>query len=401
LAGLPQAPANLDPLNPDPAVQAAVEVRWRTVLDRMVTENVITDAQRNEALRAGLTFHEPDVPFRAQHFTLFARDELEDLLLSLGYGPEQIARGGLRVYTTLDLRVNDLAQQAARAQIERLSAVNNVGNAAVTVLKPLTGEILAMVGSVDYNNDAIDGQVNVAISPRQPGSTMKPMTYSAALELGMSTGDIVWDAPMNLSGPGIPLDWPQNYDRRFHGPMRIRQALANSYNIPAVSTLRFVGVENLLSMAQRLGVRSLGSDAGNYGLSLTLGGGEVTLLELIRAYSVFANQGAYVPTTSILCILNSDDEILYQYEGGCPRGSETATTLNQRGFGTQVLDPRIAFFISDVLGDNAARTPAMGANSPLNTGSVFSSVKTGTTDDVKDNWTIGFTRNVAVGVWVG
>lgn len=401
LAGLPQAPADLDPLNPDPAVQAAVEVRWRTVLDRMVTEGFVTGAQRNEALRAGLTFNEPDVPFRAQHFTLFARRELENLLATLGFGPDQIARGGLRVYTTLDIRVNDLAQQAARDQIARLSAVNNVSNAAVTVLKPVTGEILAMVGSIDYNNASIDGQVNVSISPRQPGSTLKPLTYSAALELGMSTAEIVWDTPLNITGPGIPPGWPRNYDGRFHGPMRIRQALANSYNIPAVSTLRSIGVENLLSIAQRFGIRSLGNDPSVYGLSLTLGGGEVTLLELTRAYSVFANQGAFVPTTSILCILNSDDEILYQYESSCPRGSETGTTVNQRGFGTQVLDPRVAFYISDVLGDNEARTPAMGANSPLNTGSLFSSVKTGTTDDVKDNWTVGFTRNLAVGVWVG
>lgn len=400
LAGLPQAPADLDPLNPDPAVQAAVEVRWRTVLDRMVTEGFVTDEERNEALRTPLTFKEPDVPFRAQHFTLYARNELEDLLLSIGYGPDQIARGGLRVYTTVDIRVNDLAQQAARDQIVRLAS-NNAGNSAVTVLKPLTGEILAMVGSIDYNNENIDGQVNVAISPRQPGSTLKPLTYSAALEIGASTGDVVWDTPMNISGPGIPADWPRNYDGRFHGPMRIRQALANSYNIPAVSTLRSIGVENLLSIAQRFGIRSLGNDASIYGLSLTLGGGEVTLLELVRAYSVFANQGVYVPTTSILCILNSDDQMIYQYEGGCPRGTETAETVNQRGFGTQVADPRVAFYISDVLGDNNARSPAFGTNSPLNTGTLFSSVKTGTTDDVKDNWTIGFTRNVAVGVWVG
>lgn len=400
LAGLPQAPANLDPLNPDPSVQAAVDRRWRTVLDRMVTERFITDAQRNEALRQGLNFKRPDVPFRAPHFTVFAQSELEQLLRSLGYGPETITRGGLKVYTTLDLRINEMAQIAVVNQIDRLRA-NNVSNGAVIILKPLTGEILAMVGSADYNNNAIDGRVNVTIAPRQPGSTMKPFTYSAAIEQGMSTAEVIWDTPLKVEGPGVPPGWPRNYDNRFHGPLRMRQALANSYNIPAVATLRRIGVESLLSIMQRFGVRSLGNDASRFGLSLTLGGGEVTLLELTRAYSVFANQGAYVPTTAILCVLSSKDEIIYQYENSCPRGISTAKTVNQRGFGTQILDPRIAFLISDILGDNPARTPAMGGNSPLHTPNIRSSVKTGTTDDVKDNWTVGYTRNVAVGVWVG
>ncbi len=400
LAGLPQAPAELDPLNPDPRIQEAVYNRWRTVLDLMVRAGFITDAQRSEALRQGLAFSEPDVPFRAQHFTVFARQELERLLTSLGFGPEQIARGGLRVYTTLDLRVNELAQQAVREQIARLTA-NNVTNGAVVVTRPLTGEILAMVGSADYNNDAIDGRVNVAIAQRQPGSTMKPFTYSAAFEAGMSTAEVVWDTPLTVTGPGVPPNWPRNYDNRFHGPMRVRSALANSYNIPAVATLRRVGVPALLEIMQRFGVRSLGNDADRFGLSLTLGGGEVTLLELTRAYSVFANQGALVPTTSILCVVSSSGDILYQYENACPRGRVTSSTINQGGYGRQVLDPRIAFVISDMLADNAARSPAMGSSSPLFTPGVYSSVKTGTTDDVKDNWTIGFTRNVAVGVWVG
>jgi penicillin-binding protein 1C len=400
LAGLPQAPASLDPLNPDPSVQAAVEMRWRTVLDRMVTEGYITDSQRNDILRQGLVLKQPDVPFRAPHFTVFAQNELEQLMTSLGYDPEEITRGGLKVYTTLDLRINDMAQTAVVNQISRLAG-NNVSNGAVVVLKPVTGEILAMVGSADYNNDAIDGRVNVAISPRQPGSTMKPFTYASAIELGMSPAEVLWDTPLKITGPGVPPNWPRNYDGRYHGPMRMRQALANSYNIPAVSTLRRIGVPNLLAIMQRFGVRSLGNDASRYGLSLTLGGGEVTLLELTRAYSVFANQGSYVQTTSILCVLNSKDEIIYEYEDSCPRGRDTERTTHKRGFGTQVLDPRIAFLISDILGDNAARTPAMGANSPLYTPSILSSVKTGTTDDVKDNWTVGYTRNVAVGVWVG
>lgn len=399
LAGLPQSPAELDPLNPDPTVQAAVERRWRTVLDRMVTERYITDTQRNEALRQGLSFQEPDAPFRAPHFTVFARQELEQRMIALGFDPEQISRGGLKVYTTLDLRINEMVQQAIRDQIARLAG-NNVSNGAVVVTKPLTGEILAMVGSADYNSDAIDGRVNVAISPRQPGSTMKPLTYSSAIELGMNTAGVIWDTPLDVTGPGVPANWPVNYDGRYHGPMRMRNALASSYNIPAVSTLRRIGVDNLLEIAQRFGVRSLGNDASRYGLSLTLGGGEMTLLELVRAYSVFANQGTLVPTTSILCIVNSEGNILFEYEDSCPEGQSTERTVIERGYGRQVLDPRIAFVISDILADNVARSPAMGSNSPLRT-DFGASVKTGTTDNVKDNWTIGYTANVAVGVWVG
>jgi hypothetical protein len=239
--------------------------------------------------------------------------------------------------------------------------------------------------------------VNVAISPRQPGSTMKAFTYSAALEVGFTPGDIIWDTPTDIAGYV-----PRNYDGRFHGPVRLRQALANSYNVPAVQTLRHeVGVDYLLNFMARFGVNSLGNDASQYGLSLTLGGGEVTLLELTRAYSVFGNAGSLVPTTAILCVLDNEDNILYQYENSCPQGNAIDSTINRAGFGIQVLDPRIAYIITDILGDNVARSPAMGSNSPLNTGDLLSAVKTGTTNDVKDNWTVGYTSNVAVGVWVG
>jgi len=395
LAGLPQAPANLDPLNPDPDVQAAVNGRWNLVLERMVTEGFITDAERIAALNEGLVFFEPEVTLQAPHFTLYAQRQFENLMTELGYTPEQVAQGGYRVYTTVDLELQRMVESAAQGQIATLVG-NNASNAAVLVLKPLTGEVLAMMGSVDYRNDAIDGRVNVALSPRQPGSTMKALTYAAALEQGLTPGDIIWDTPTNIAGYE-----PLNYDRAFHGPVRMRTALANSYNIPAVQTLRQIGVPSLLEFAQRFGVNSLGDDASNYGLSLTLGGGEITLLELTRAYSVFANGGSLVPTTAVLCVLDNQNHIIFQYENSCPRGDTVNQTVNRGGFGQQVLDPRIAFIISDILGDNAARSSAMGSNSPLNTGGLLSSVKTGTTDNFKDNWTVGYTRNVAVGVWVG
>lgn len=400
LAGLPQAPANLDPLNPDPGVQAAVDARWRQVLGEMVEEGFITQQQANEALSQGLSFVTPDVSLNAPHFTVYAQGELERLMTSLGYSPEEITRGGLRVFTTIDQDVNRMAQQAAANQVSRLAG-NNVSNASVVVTKPLTGEIIAMVGSIDYNNEAIDGSVNVATAFRQPGSTMKPFTYSAAIERGMSPGDVIWDTRTEIGIPGQPLYTPRNYDGGFHGPMTMRTALASSYNIPAVQTLRLVGVDYLLELMRRFGVSTLNQDASQYGLSLTLGGGEVTLIELTNAYAVFANQGSYVPVTSILCVVNSDGEIIYQYENSCPEGRSIESTVNRTGFGTQVLDPRIAYLMTDILGDNGARSAVMGANSPLRTDGIFSSVKTGTTNDVKDNWTVGYTRNVAIGVWVG
>ena len=400
LAGLPQAPAWLDPLNPDPAVQAAVDKRWRQVLGEMAEEGFISQEQVRLALSEGLSFAPAKVSLVAPHFTVYAQGELERLMRSLGYSPEDITGGGLRVYTTLDQDVNRLAQRAAANQVAQLGA-KNVSNAAVVVTKPASGEIIAMVGSIDYNNEAIDGSVNVTTAFRQPGSTMKPFTYSAALERGMSTVDVLWDTRTQIALPGLPVYTPRNFDRAFHGPMTMRAALANSYNIPAVQTLRLVGVEYLLSLLRRFGITTLDEDASNYGLSLTLGGGEVTLIELTNAFAVFANQGGYVPVTSILCVVDSDDQILYQYQEGCPEGQINDGTVLQGAAAARVLDPRVAFVITDMLGDNRARSPAMGAYSALRTDNITAAVKTGTTDDVKDNWTIGYTRNVAVGVWVG
>ncbi len=400
LAGLPQAPAWLDPLNPDPAVQAAVDERWRQVLGEMAEEGFISQEQVRLSLSAGLSFAPANVSLAAPHFTVYAQGELERLMRSLGYSPEDITGGGLRVYTTLDQDVNRLAQRAAANQVAQLQA-KNVSNAAVVVTKPASGEIIAMVGSIDYDNEAIDGSVNVTTAFRQPGSTMKPFTYSAAMERGMSTTDALWDTRTQIALPGLPVYTPRNFDNVFHGPMTMRAALANSYNIPAVQTLRLVGVEYLLSLLRRFGITTLDEDASNYGLSLTLGGGEVTLIELTNAFAVFANQGGYVPVTSILCVVDSDDQILYQYQDGCPEGQINDATALQGASAARVLDPRVAFVISDMLSDNRARSPAMGAFSALRADNITAAVKTGTTDDVKDNWTIGYTRNVAVGVWVG
>ena len=400
LAGLPQAPASLDPLNPDPEVQAAVDARWRLALGEMVEEGFITDAEAKQALSEGLSFVPANMSLTAPHFTVYARGEFERLMTALGYSPDEISRGGLRVYTTLDRKVNQLAQQAAANHVAQLWN-KNVSNGAVLVAKPATGEIIAMVGSVDYDNAAIDGSVNVTTAFRQPGSAIKPFTYAAAMERGMSSGDALWDTRAEIAIPGVPDYAPRNYDGAFHGPMTMRTALANSYNIPAVQTLRAIGVDYLLDALRRFGIATLNDDPSQYGLSLTLGGGEITLIELTNAYAIFANEGKYVPVTSIRCVINSEDAIVYQYEDGCPAGRMTAATVNLRAKSQRVLDPRVAWLISDMLADNDARVPAMGSWSPLRIDGLAASVKTGTTDDVKDNWTVGFTRNVAVGVWVG
>ncbi len=408
LAGLPQSPSQLDPFNPDPTIQGAVRRRWIQVLDQMVSDGFITQAQRDAAFAQGYALRaDPYIDLRAPHFTVYAQQELEVLMTGLGYSPEEIALGGLKVFTTVDLELNDATQQIAANQIRGMSPAQNVNNAAVLVVKPLTGEILAMVGSIDYNNDAIDGRVNVTDRARQPGSTVKAFTYSAAIEQGFTPGDVIWDTPVRVQIPGQPDYVPRNYAGGFNGPMRIRTALANSYNIPAIQTIRYIGVDYFLQFMQRFGVRSLGLDASRYGISLTLGGGEMTLIELTRGFSVFANQGLLVGNTAILCVLNNENVIIYEYENGCPATFDrrpiryTPQTVTNRAASTPVLDPRIAYVITDVLSDNSARTPAFGANSPLRIDGIPAAVKTGTTDDVRDNWTVGYTSNVAVGVWVG
>ncbi len=401
LAGLPQLPAVVDPLNPDPAIQSRVISRQHLVLDLMVEEGYITAAEADAAKQRTLNFVSPEVPLEAPHFTLYAMEELEDLLIEMGRSPELIADGGLRVYTTVDLAYQDVALRAAERNVAALRAPHNLTNAAVVIIHPQSAEIIAMLGSVDYNDASIDGQVNVTTALRQPGSTLKPFTYAAMVEQGFSSGTVFWDVETDFPIAGQPTYTPMNYDRRYHGPMRMRDALANSYNVPAVLALDQVGVDYLIQYLQRMGTQSLSSEPGRYGLSLTLGGGEITLLELTSNYATLARQGVYLPPTSILCVLDNNDNIIYEYENRCPEGERNGFTRSEFVRGTPVMDPRIAFLVGDMLADNAARTPAMGANSPLNTGQLLTSVKTGTTDNFRDNWTVGYTSDLVVGVWSG
>jgi penicillin-binding protein 1C len=405
LAALPQLPGQLNPLDPDPFVQERVTKRQQLVLDLMVQEGYITEAEALNAKQQTLAYVSPEIPLdKAPHFVIYSQEQAEDILVRLGYSPELLANGGLRIYTSIDMDIQRVAEEAARRHVNDLRDRHHLTNAAVIGIHPPSGEILVMVGSVDYNNDAIDGRVNVTLAQRQPGSTMKAFTYAAAMERGWTAGTILWDTPVDIGIPGQPTYNPVNYDRRVHGPVRVRSALANSYNIPAVKTLRFVGVQYLIDFMHRFGVQSLNRGPENYGLSLTLGGGEITLLELTNGYASFARSGNYVPPHAVLCIIDKRGNILYQYENRCEKfggGTVTERTFNEYVPNTPILDPRIAFLISDILSDNGARTPAMGANSPLNTSPLLTSVKTGTTDDFRDNWTVGYTHDLAIGVWSG
>ncbi len=383
LAGLPQSPVQLDPLT---NLEGARQRQW-TVLALMADEGFISQQEAEAAYLMPLTFAPQEVSLEAPHFSVYVRQLLEQQ-----FGPELVANGGLRVTTTLDLDYQRLAERLAREHVAAVGPEHNLTNAALVALKPGSGEILAMLGSVDYRDEAIDGQVNVALSPQQPGSSIKPLTYAAALSPGpegeapqWTAGDLLWDVPVRYPQLDGSVYAPVNYSRTFNGPMRLREALANSYNVPAVLVLQDIGVPRLLQFAQQVGIGSFGDDAGRYGLSLTLGGGELTPLEMTAFYAVLANQGTRLPPAAILSVTRGDGELLYQH---------------QQLAGEQQIDPRVAFLLSDILDDDQAREAAMGRENPLAL-PFPAAAKTGTTDDFRDNWTLGYTPGLAVGVWTG
>ncbi len=328
---------------------------------------------------------------RYPHWVNYVRSVLEEQ-----YDAQTIYRSGFTVYTTLDPDLQERAQEIVADQVGIL-ADRNVTDGALVAIQPSTGEILAMVGSADFYNEEISGQVNMAVSPRQPGSSIKPLTYTAAFEKGWTPATLIWDVPSEFPPSGDPDDpsppyEPVNYDERFHGPVTVRAALANSFNIPAVKTLNFVGIyddpstpqeEGLIKFAERMGITTLTRE--DYGLSLTLGGGDVRLIDLTSAYSTFANSGRRVEPAAITKIVDFQGNVVYERE---------------KPTGEQVIRSEHAFLINSILSDNTARTPMFGANSLLNLPFTVAA-KTGTTNDFRDNWTLGYTPDIAVGVWVG
>ncbi|MBK8903826.1 MAG: transglycosylase domain-containing protein [Anaerolineaceae bacterium] len=386
LAGLPQSPLDWDPYTNFEAAKA----RQEFILDLMVDEGTITPLDAEIA--KGVTVHiapritaneaAGEVTLEAAHFVLYVQNELEKL-----YGPDAIALGGWQITTSLDLNMQKMAETAARQQVAARAAAHNVSNASVVILKPNTGEILAMVGSLDYFDESIDGQVNVALSPRQPGSSIKPITYATALQRGWSTADVLWDVPIELDlGDGEKMT-PRNYDGTYRGPVLFRDALANSYNIPPVQLLRDVGVPNFIATARSMGIESLREPPGFYGLALTLGGGEVPLLEMTHAFATLANQGQKPRLTAVLHITDSRGNVIFDAQ------QNQLPAVN-------ALDPRIAYIITDILDDDQARVAAMGYNNPLEL-PFPAAVKTGTTTDFRDNWVVGYTPGVVVGIWMG
>jgi len=392
LAGLPQSPANYDPLVNLPVAQA----RQTTVLDLMVKAGTIDAAQAELAKAEDLAFAATPFPIEAPHFVASVTAWLEDR-----YGLEAIYTQGLIVTTTLDLDWQHAAESIAQRRLKELqdgTALNipqgqpgnalRVNNAALVAIDPHTGEIRTMLGSPDYFDATIDGAVNAAIAHRQPGSSIKPITYAAAFDPTLpdplTPASMILDVrssfPTREGDPYVP----RNYDLQFHGPVSAREALASSYNIPAVKALQRVGLDRMIGLARSLGIGTFG-DASRYGLSLTLGGGEVRLIDMVAAYGAFANGGRRVTPASVLQVATASGEVLYNV---------------QPQLGEQALDPRVAYLISDILSDNAARAPAFGEFSVLRL-TRPAAVKTGTTTDWRDNWSVGYTPDLVVGVWVG
>jgi penicillin-binding protein 1C len=385
LAGLPQAPASYDPLS---SPEAAKD-RQRVVLDLMVRHGYISQAQADQAHKEQIEYAAVPFPIEAPHFVAAVWTQLQR-----NYADE-LYEGGLEVITTLDLSWQNTAQAATQRHLARLNdpppdePSHNAQNAALVAIDPHTGQILAMLGSPDYFDDRIEGAVNAALAPRQPGSALKPFTYAAAFDPvrpdPWTPATMIYDIGTPFVTRRLESYTPANYGLVEHGPVLIREALASSYNIPAVVTLDHIGLDALVSLTTRLGISTL-TDTSRFDLSLTLGGGEVRLLELTAAYAGLANGGFRVDPVYILEIRDKDGHVLYEWQP--PK------------YDKPVLDPRVVHLITDILSDNEARLPSFGPGSPLNIGRP-AAAKTGTTTDFRDNWTLGYTPNLVVGVWVG
>jgi 1A family penicillin-binding protein len=385
LAGLPQAPARYDPLSSPDAAKA----RQRVVLDLMARHGYITQAEADRAFEEELQYAAVPYPIEAPHFVAAVWTQLERQF------PEALYSGGLEVVTTLDLDWQRAAESAVRRHLDWLNnppagiPSHEAHNAAVVALDPHTGQLLAMVGSPDYADEQIDGAVNAALAPRQPGSALKPFTYAVAFDpqnaRPWTPATMILDVKTPFVTRRLESYTPANFGLVEHGPVLVREALASSYNIPAVVALDHIGVDGLIRLLTRLGIATL-DDPARFDLSLTLGGGEVRLLDLTAAYGALANGGRRVDPAYILSVRDRDGNLLYEWKPPAPADP--------------VIDPRVAYLITDILSDNEARIPSFGPASALNIGRP-AAAKTGTTTDFRDNWTLGYTPNLAVGVWVG
>jgi penicillin-binding protein 1C len=376
LAGLPAAPSDYSPFGPHP--QKALE-RQKEVLRRMAEDGYITDKQAQEAASEELTFVTPHTNIRAPHFVMYVKKLLEDK-----YGARVVEQGGLRVVTSLDISLQDKVQNIVSQHIASLKSLN-VGNGAAVVTNPKTGEILAMVGSKDYFDTTGDGNVNIATSLRQPGSSIKVVTYATALENGFTAASLLDDSPVVYTYPGSPSYAPVNYDGKFHGIVPLRYALGNSFNIPAVKTLAKIGLPAMIDKGKKMGIKSWDDDS-RFGLSLTLGGGEVTMLDMAEVFGTLANSGKQLELEPILEVTDYTGHVLERF---------TPKT------GIQVVRQDVDWILGNILSDNTARILEFGASSSLVIPGKTVPVKTGTSNDKRDNWTNGYTPSYVTVVWVG
>jgi penicillin-binding protein 1C len=369
LAGLPRSPTALNPY----LHFKEAKKRQEHILFQMHKNGDIDRDRWKRAKEEGFQLISARKNFRAPHFCDFVLSQV----------PSSVRGTISRIHTTCDYTIQKRIETLVKVHIEALEE-KNISNAAVIVLDNVSGEILSMVGSKDFFDERHDGQVNGAISLRQPGSTLKPFTYSLAMERGMTAAEILEDRDFYYPTPEGSYS-PRNYDEKFHGAVRLRHALACSYNVPAVSLLERLGADLLYQRLKQLGFVSLDKSPIHYGVGLTLGNGEVTLLELVRAYSTLARGGLYFGEKSIIKCFDSEGKIIIRKKGEKSR---------------RIFSNEIAFIISDILSDRDARIPAFGYLSPLNL-PFDCAVKTGTSVDFRDNWTIGYTPRYTVGVWVG
>ena len=380
IAGLPQSPTVYSPFI---GVKNAWKGRTKNVLRRMREDRYITPDQEKKALAQmnSLTFSKSRMSINAPHFVFYVKE-----LIEKEYGAK-ILDQGLKIKTSLSLDVQQKAEKIVKEEIDGIKKFK-VGNGAVVVLDSQSDEVLGMVGSYDYN-DSEYGNFNSAIAKRQPGSAIKPITYALALEKGYTAATTLMDVKTVFPVKDQPDYVPVNYDGKFRGPVQLRFALANSYNIPAVKLVSMIGISDFLERADLMGLHTLAPTQENlnrFGLSITLGGGEVTLLDLSNAFAVFARGGVRKEPVAILEIKDHNGKIIFKARPSAE---------------TKVLSREIAFIISHILSDNNARSDAFGLNSYLNIPGKTVAVKTGTTNDKKDNWAVGFTKGITVGVWVG
>ncbi len=385
LASLPQAPTYLSPYGEN---KDALDVRQKRVLTRMKELNFITEEEYNSASNTVVEF-QPQVlsGIRAPHFVMYIKEQLEEK-----YGEEALAEKGYRIITTLDYELQAEAERIVKEKALENVTKFNASNAGLVAINPQTGDILTMVGSRDYFDEEIDGNFNVTLAKRQPGSSIKPYVYASAFAKGYRPETIVFDLPTQFSTACEPWDTsnenpcyaPKNYNNIFVGPISLRNALAQSLNIPAVKVLYLTGLKDAIKLTSDLGITTL-NDPDRLGLTLVLGGGEVTLLEHTGGYGVFANEGVRADRRSILRIEDINGNVLEE----------------PKEVTTRVLDRDVALMISDILSDNNARTPLWGNYSQVFFGERDVAVKSGSTNNSRDAWIMGYTPNLAVGVWVG